>query len=141
MTDTKDIDERSRELALHFYDHYLTLDPAVYEPIVEPDAYYKVGHTEYFGHEGFATVVKSIKFLYPNGLTPEITDIIVDGYKVALKVTTRAVTNAGLDYENFYAVHFRFSENGKVAELYEFLDSAYANEKFSYEGFVEALSS
>ncbi|RXZ68076.1 nuclear transport factor 2 family protein [Agromyces albus] len=141
MTETKGVDAKSRELALHFYDYFCTFDPAVYEHLVEPDAYYKVGHEEYFGHEGFATVAKVAKFLYPNGLEPEITDIIVEGYKVALKVTTRAVTNAGLDYENFYAVHFRFSEAGRVAELNEFPDTAYALQKFSQEGIEELFAS
>ncbi|MCS5721826.1 nuclear transport factor 2 family protein [Herbiconiux sp. CPCC 203407] len=139
MTEITDIDVKSRQLAMQFYDYFCTFDPAVYEHLVEPDAYYKVGHAEYFGHEGFANVAKVAKFVYPNGLTPEITDVIVEGYKVALKVTTRAVTNKGLDYENFYAVHFRFSENGKVAELNEFPDTAYALEKFSHEGIEDLL--
>ncbi|WP_461171105.1 nuclear transport factor 2 family protein [Arthrobacter sp. Z1-15] len=140
MVESTDVASKSRELAIQFYDHFCTFDPAAYEHLVEPDAYYKVGHSEYFGHEGFATVAKIAKFLYPNGMQPEITDIVVEDYKAALKVTTRAVTNKGLDYENFYSVHFRFSEEGRVAELNEFPDTAYALEKFSHEGIEEWLT-
>lgn len=99
------------------------------------------GHSEYHGHEGFRTVSKIAKFLYPNGSNLEIRDTIVEGNKVAAKVTVRAITNKGEDYENYYAVHFLISDQDRVAELYEFPDTAYALEKFSHDGLEALLAS
>ena len=140
MVDAPDAAERHRNFVREFYDAFLTFDPAQYEHLVEPDAYYEVGHNQFHGHEGVRTVAKMARFLYPNGLRMEIQDMIVEGNKVAMRITTRAVTNKGEDYENFYSVHLLISDSGRIAEVYEFLDSAYANEKFSHDGLEAALA-
>ena len=132
--------ERNRKLVREWFDLFCTFDAARYEVMVEPDAYYKVAHSEFHGREGFGTVAKMARFLYPNGLKFEITDMVAEGNKVATRVTTRAVTNKGEDYENYYAVHFLISEDGRIAELYEFTDTAYAHEKFSHDGLEAALA-
>lgn len=141
MVNGVDTTERNRSIATEWFDAFGTFDPAQYEHLVEPDAYYKVGHDEYFGREGFGTIAKIAKFLYPTGANIQVTDMIACGNKVATRVTTRAVTNMGVAYENYYAVHFVFSDDGRIAELYEFLDTAYCHEKFSFEGMEAELSS
>ena len=141
MVDGPDTAERHRKLVREYYESFCTFDPAQYEHLVEADAYYEVGHNQYHGHEGFRTVAKMARFLYPNGLQMEIKDMIVEGNKVATRITTRAVTNKGEDYENYYAVHFLISDDGRIAELYEFTDTAYAHQKFSYDGFEAMLAS
>ncbi|MGI3224264.1 nuclear transport factor 2 family protein [Streptomyces sp. GTA36] len=108
MVERSNTETHYRKLAHDWYDLFCTFDPTAYEHMVKPDAYYKVGHDEYHGHEGFATVAKIAKFLYPNGMEFEITDTIVEANKVAVRITTRAVTNKGESYENFYAVHLLF---------------------------------
>lgn len=140
MTENRDLASRYRKLAQDWYDVFCTFDPSKYEHMVEPDAYYKVAHSEYHGREGFAIVAKTARFLYPNGMSFEITDMIVEDHKVALQITTRAVTNKGEEYENFYAVHLHFSDADRIAELYEFTDTAYAVQKFSYDGMEAALA-
>ena len=134
MVHSPDKAEHHRKLIRDWFDLFCTFDPAQYEHMVEADAYYKVAHSEYHGREGFGTVAKMSRFLYPNGLNFEINDMIVEDYKVATRVTTRAVTNKGEDYENYYAVHFLISDEGRIAELYEYTDTAYAQEKFSTDG-------
>lgn len=129
----------TREFATDWLDRFSSGDPAKFEHLVEPDAYYKVGHNEYHGLEGFLEIAKYTRFLYPNGSDLQITDAIAEGNKIACQVTVKAITNAGLDYENFYAVIMILSENGLIAEQYEFPDTAYALTKFSYEGMEEAL--
>lgn len=132
--------EHYRQLVRDWYDLFCTFDPAKYEHMVEPGAYYKVAHDEYRGLEGFRTVAKIASFLYPNGINFEITDMIVEGNKVAVRITTRAITNKGEDYENFYAVHLLISDSDRIAELYEFPDTAYALEKFSHDGLEAVLA-
>ena len=141
MVQSTDKASHYRKLVQDWYDIFCTFEPEKYEHLVEPDAYYKVGHDEHRGHEGFATIAKMSRFLYPNGMKFEITDSIVEGNKVAVQITTRAVTNKGEDYENYYSVHLHFSEEDRIAELYEFTDMAYALQKFSLEGFEEYLAS
>ena len=117
MVDSADGAERQRQLVREFYGAFLTFDPSRYEHLVVEDAYYKVGHNEYRGRESFATIAAISRFLYPNGLDMEFDDLIVEGNKAAARVTTRAVTNTGADYENFYAVHLTFTDDGRVAEV------------------------
>lgn len=140
MVQSTDKASHYRKLVQDWYDLFCTFEPEKYEHMVEPDAYYKVAHDEYHGREGFATIAKIARFLYPNGMKFEITDSIVEDNKVAVKITTRAVTNKGEDYENYYAVHLLISEEDRIAELYEFPDTAYALDKFSHDGLEAYLA-
>ena len=44
-------------------------------------------------------------------------------------MTITAITNAGKDYENTYAVHFEL-EDGKIASQVEIMDFRVSNDKF-----------
>ena len=51
--------------------------------------------------------------------------LIAEGDMVVSHHTLRTVTSAGLDFENQYVFVFRF-QDGKVAEVWEHLDTAYS---------------
>ena len=52
-----------------------------------------------------------------------------EGDVVAVLMTINAITNAGKDYENTYAVHFEL-EDGKIAKQVEIMDFRVSNDKF-----------
>jgi ketosteroid isomerase-like protein len=60
---------------------------------------------------------------------------IAVGDLVAVHSTLRCVTTAGRDYENHYFWLFRF-ENGRIAEIWEHLDTLYALTNFDDFGAI-----
>ncbi len=131
-----------KKKALEWYEHFWKFDPTNpdYLALVDPNIVYRVDHNVFNGPEGIATILKMAKFLYPTGQTREFTSVIAEGNEVSTEITVRAVTNKGTDYENFYAVHFKFNDDGTIAEIFEHPDSAYCLEMFSYDGFQEYMA-
>ncbi|HEV8295873.1 MAG TPA: nuclear transport factor 2 family protein [Acidimicrobiales bacterium] len=101
-----DTDERNRQIVLDWLDAYCTFDPAKYEHLLADDPHYRVMRNEYHGRAGFAEIARIARHFYPNGMKREILAMLVDGNHVAVRLVNRAVTNAGHDYENHYAVFF-----------------------------------
>ncbi len=130
-----------KKKALEWYDTFWVFDPSNPEHLakVDPNILYKVDHNVYEGVAGICTVLKMAQFLYPTGQERNYTSAIAEGNEVALEITVTAVTNKGEDYENFYGVHFRFNDDGTIAEIFEHPDSVYCMEKFSYDGFMEYM--
>ena len=128
--------ERNRQLVRSWLDAYCTFDPAQYEHLLTEDPYYRVAHSEHHGREGFAEVARLAAQLYPNGMRPEIEQVIVEGNHVAARITVTAVTNKGEDYFNYYALHLEVTDDGRIAKQFEYPDTAYGQDKFSFEGLV-----
>ncbi len=131
-----------KKLAVEWYEHFWNFDPTKpeYVNLVDPNIVYRVDHNVYNGVEGIATILKMAKFLYPTGQHREFTSIIGEGNEVSTEITVTAVTNKGVDYENYYAVHFRFNDEGQITEIFEHPDSAYCLDTFSYDGFMEYMA-
>ncbi len=131
-----------KKRALEWYEYFWIFDPENPEhlALVNPDIKYRVDHNVYEGVAGIATVLKMAKFLYPTGQTRNITSAIAEGNEAALEITVTAVTNKGVDYENFYGVHFKFDDEGRIVEIFEHPDSVYCQEMFSYDGFMEYMA-
>ena len=126
MADT----EKNKQVVLEFLEAFTTFDPAVYEPYLTEHPVYQVGMTRHDGREGFGTVAYFGRTLYPNGQeSREIHHIVAEGDVVAVLMTIKAVTNAGKDYENTYAVHFEL-EDGKIASQVELMDFRVSGDKF-----------
>ncbi|MFC2027277.1 nuclear transport factor 2 family protein [Chloroflexota bacterium] len=52
-------------------------------------------------------------------------ELVAEGNTVVVRARGEAKTKAGNDYNNLYVFFFRF-KNGKVVEVFEFPDTAYA---------------
>jgi ketosteroid isomerase-like protein len=126
MADT----EQNKQVVLEFLDAFTTFDPAVYERYLTDDPVYWVGMTKHEGREGFGTVAHFGRTLYPNGQKSRVIHhIVAEGDVVAVLMTITAITNAGKDYENTYAVHFEL-EDGKIASQVEIMDFRVSSDKF-----------
>ena len=64
---------------------------------------------------------------YQAGRTWDIHHVVVDGDLVALHCTMHALTNVGKEYHGSYHMLFRI-EHDRIAEAWEFLDTAYVFE-------------
>ncbi len=131
-----------KEKALGWYEQFWKFDPTKQESLdwVDPNIVYRVNHDVFEGPNGVALILKMARFLYPTGQTREFTSVIAEGNEVSTEITVRAVTNSGADYENYYAVHFKFNDEGKIIEIFEHPDSTYCDNKFSYDGLQEYLA-
>jgi ketosteroid isomerase-like protein len=126
MADT----EKNKQVVLEFLEAFTTFDPAVYEPYLTENPVYWVGMTRHEGRAGFGQVAHYGRTLYPNGQeSREIHHIVAEGDVVAVLMTIKAITNAGKDYENTYAVHFEL-DDGKIASQVEIMDFRVSNDKF-----------
>jgi ketosteroid isomerase-like protein len=126
MADT----EKNKQIVLEFLEAFTTFDPEVYERYLTADPLYTIGVNVYHGREGFRNVAYFGRTLYPNGQESRtIHHIAAEGDVVAVLMTIKAVTNAGKDYENNYAVHFEL-EDGKIAKQWEFMDFRVSTDKF-----------
>ena len=126
MADT----EKNKQIVLAFLEDFTTFDAEVYEPYLTENPVYWVGMTKHDGREGFAQVAYFGRTLYPNGQESRtIHHIVAEGDVVAVLMTIKAITNAGKDYENTYAVHFEL-EDGKIASQVEIMDFRVSSDKF-----------
>lgn len=122
--------EQNKQVVLDFLEAYTTFDPAQYEHFLTDDPVYQVGMTVHQGREGFANVARFGRVLYPNGQSKRtLHHVAAEGDVVCVLMTVNAVTNAGKDYENVYAVHFEL-EDGKIAKQVEILDFRVSADKF-----------
>jgi ketosteroid isomerase-like protein len=65
---------------------------------------------------------------YNRDRTWDVHHVVAEGDLVALHCTMHAITNVGKEYHNSYHVLFRI-EDDRIAETWEFLDTAYAFER------------
>jgi len=97
--------------------------------MVTADAKLKIFNNEL--PDGFRVLGGMIPALF-NGLpTREFTAQYVDGDTVVSQVTIRGATKGDDQYENYYVIFLRFAGD-KVAAMQEYMDSAYANQKFAF---------
>jgi ketosteroid isomerase-like protein len=80
---------------------------------------------------GFQMLGGMIPALFNSGPTREYTAQWVDGDTVISAVTIRGDTKGGETYENPYLIIIKFVGD-KVASMQEYMDSAYANQKFAF---------
>ncbi len=87
--------------------------------------------TENRGRDGILNEIRTYLYqLYrPGTIEIEIQRMVAEGDYVAVQFILRAVTGRrGEPYENYY--HFLYRcRDGKVAEYWEYVDTAYGNEK------------
>jgi ketosteroid isomerase-like protein len=81
--------------------------------------------------DGFRMLGGMIPALFDTPPTREYTNQFVDGDTVISQVTIRGTTKVQELYENYYLIIIRF-EGDKVALMQEYIDSAYANQKFAF---------
>ena len=81
--------------------------------------------------DGFRMLGAMVPALFKSGPTREYTAQWVDGDAVISAITIRGETKGGDTYENAYLIICTF-EGDKIAVMQEYMDSAYANTKFSF---------
>jgi ketosteroid isomerase-like protein len=83
------------------------------------------------GSEGVLSILKAASELYqPDSMTRSYQGEYEDGDVAILQSTLCATTFKGEDYENRYVMFVHF-DGDKVSKVEEYLDTAYANSKFS----------
>jgi ketosteroid isomerase-like protein len=80
--------------------------------------------------DGFRVLGSMIPALFDVTPTREYTAQYVDGDMVVSQITIRGTTKRGEQYENYYVIFIGFAGD-KVASMQEYMDSAYANQKFA----------
>jgi ketosteroid isomerase-like protein len=80
--------------------------------------------------DGFRMLAGIIPTMFNTLPTREFTAQWVDGNTVINQVTIRGTTKRGEEYQNYYLIILTF-EGDKVAVMQEYMDSAYANQKFA----------
>jgi ketosteroid isomerase-like protein len=80
---------------------------------------------------GFQMLGGMVPALFKSGPTREYTAQWVDGDTVISRITIRGETKGGDMYENAYLIICWF-EGDKISQMQEYMDSAYANQKFAF---------
>ena len=80
--------------------------------------------------DGFRMLAGIIPSMFDGLPTREFTAQYVDGNTVISKITIRGKTKGGEEYQNYYTFFVEFAGD-KVASMTEYMDSAYANQKFA----------
>ncbi len=81
--------------------------------------------------DGFRMLGGMIPALFEKSPTREYTAQYVDGDTVLSQITIRGTAKSGEQYENAYLIIVKFAGD-KVAFMQEYMDSAYANQKFAF---------
>jgi ketosteroid isomerase-like protein len=125
--------DRNRRLALDFLDAFATYDPARFLPLMTDDPTWRVFHSERRGRDAMAELAGIAAKLYPNGNEREIQAVVSEGDRVVVQSILRAVTNKGVDYENYYVMVMELRD-GLVDTVWEYLDLVYAQARFDTSG-------
>ncbi len=81
--------------------------------------------------DGFRMLGGMIPALFEKPPTRDYTAQFVDGDTVISQITIRGTAKSGELYENAYLIIVKFAGD-KVASMQEYMDSAYANQKFAF---------
>ena len=120
-----------KQRALDYLDTFSTRDPDQILPLMIADPEWRFFGQRFHGSDGVRAIIKASAELYQEGSTErEIEGVFADGDTVVVQSTLRATTFKGEPYENYYVMFIRF-EGALVRRVDEYLDTAYANEKFS----------
>jgi uncharacterized protein (TIGR02246 family) len=125
--------ERNRRLALEFLDAFATYDAERFLPLMSDDPTWRVFHSERRGRDAIAELAGIAAKLYPNGNEREIQAVVSEGDRVVVQSILRAVTNKGVDYENYYVMVMELRD-GLVDTVWEYLDLVYAQARFDTSG-------
>lgn len=120
----------AKRTVLTFLDAFLSFEPESFLHLLCPDPLHQVGMTKRTGREAFVEIARFGRALYPHGIERRTHHVLVsDGTTVATLASLRAVTNAGVDYENLYGMFFDVHD-GKIASMVEVLDHRVAAQAF-----------
>lgn len=120
----------AKRRAVDFLDAFLTFDPAAFEHLLGPDPLHQVGMSKRTGRGAFVEIARIGRLLYPTGIDSRTLHVLVsDGTTVAALASLRAVTNAGIDYENLYGIFFDVHD-GRIVSMVEVLDHRVAAQAF-----------
>jgi len=119
------------ELAKAFMEVFATRDAdAILSRMTDDPTWVFWGRPRH-GREGVLSILKAACELYEeNSMSRSYQGAYEDGDVAILQSTLRARTFKGEDYENRYVMFVHF-EGDRVSKVEEYLDTAYANEKFS----------
>jgi nitroreductase/ketosteroid isomerase-like protein len=121
---------RNRRTAMTVNDGIGVVDDEELLSYFTPEPVWHVNRNRYEGRDGVRRILSFTRQLYPHGLAREMRSVVADEERVVLQHVNRARTNKGVDYENEYAKVFEFAPDGRIAAVWEYLDSRYAAAAF-----------
>src|SRR5262249_33734930 len=88
----------------------------------------------YEGREGVRRILGYARALYPHGYDREVRSVLADEEHVVVQHALRARTNTGFDYDNEYVKIYDFAPDGRIAGVWEHLDSLYSSTACAVSG-------
>jgi ketosteroid isomerase-like protein len=109
---------------------FMTFEPECFEPFLGPEPSHQVGMSRRQGRSGFREIARIGRTLYPGAPADQrYHALLADGSSVAALVSMRALTNAGVEYENLYGMFFEL-DAGLITSMVELLDDRVAAAAF-----------
>jgi len=131
VSDDKPNIERNRAIALKVNESLGQVDDETYLAYYNEHPTWHVNRTAHEGRDALRRLNLVSRTVFPHGIEREIHSVVAEGDRVMIQHANRAITAAGRDYENEYVKIFRFDREGKICEVWEYLDSRYAAEVLS----------
>lgn len=126
--------ERNHRNALLVNSGLGTLDDEKLLSYFTADPVWHINRSSYEGRDGVRQIVAFSRMLYPNGLEHEVQSVVADEHRVVIQHVIRAKTNKGVHYKNDYVTLFEFAPDGRISDVWEYLDSAYSATAFDLSG-------
>ena len=126
-----EISERNQRIALLVNKGIGFLSDAEMVSYFSPKVVWQIGHTVLEGHEGVLSIHHVAQLAYPDGAERPVRSVLADDTRVMVQHVNRARTNKGVDYDNEYVKIFEFDTEGKIAAVWEYMDSLYASTAFN----------
>lgn len=136
-----DLAERHREIVLGHFEAKLACDrERLAADLADDVAWWAPVSTSrlglprpLLGRDAVVDLLVSVPLYEPGSRRWDIHQVIADASTAAVHATLTARTRSGADYQNSYVFVFEFAE-GKIAAVWEHLDTAYAYERFASSG-------
>ncbi len=124
MDDT--IAERNRKATLAVDEGLTSLDADEVLAYFTDEPFWQVNRHRFEGRDGVRQILGYARALYPHGYEREVRSVLAGPEHVVVQHALRAVTNTGFDYDNEYVKVYDFAPDGRIAGVWEHLDSLYS---------------
>ncbi len=124
--------ERNKRITLQFFEAMSKGDTATLLAAYHPDVrVYTMGHTLLSGVRTLAEVAplaEAVLGAFPKGIRFTIKAVTAEDDRVAVEAESDAVHVSGTPYHNYYHFLVRFSDDGRITEFKEYMDTELVTE-------------
>ncbi len=128
------IAERNRKAALAVDEGLTSLDADDVLAYFTDEPFWQVNRHRFEGRDGVRQILGYARALYPHGYERAVRSVLADEEHVVVQHALRAVTNTGFHYDNEYVKVYDFAPDGRIAGVWEHLDSLYSSTAFAVPG-------